>query len=411
MKNLGYIKYAAIIACFAPALAMADTQINQSVYEGSLGNTKITFQILRARSGTSDVAAASYFYNKKRQNINLFPSDEGVGIFSELPVNCTDIDENCKVRAEFRLRVSTIGLIGTWVSKTDNKSYPVDIKLVAQNKYVYKTDIIRASDLLDVSSFHYEDSSNFEKNPYFKRQYYGSVSYSAPKIVNGYKFQTITDKLTKISYVSIESPQKGHDLTNIKRTLSVRHIELVAEGLDCNNSLVDTSDKNTYGYYNEYMSDVIHITDNVLVIREGGSTYCGGAHPNNSLSHHVFDMKSGKELSNKDLFNIFIEKNYSTDKTPQFQKFFDKITVQEKYAYSATSGAPEDLKEACKALFDENYGISIWPDNKGLVFSIDDAPHAIGPCMDDYYRLPFKEMAPFMTPLAKQLFAKELGGK
>ena len=406
-----FYKYFIAAAIFTPSLALAETQISQNVYEGTLGKTKITLQILRAQSGTSDVAAATYFYNSKRQNINLLPSDNVAGVFNELPGDCTDIDEDCKVRAEFDLKTSKDSLIGNWVSKTDNKSYPVDLKLVAQKKYVFQSDITSASDLLDVSSFHYEDSSNFEANPYFKKQYYGSVSYSAPKIVNGYKFQTITDNLTKISYVSIESPQKGRDLSNIKNTLSHRHIELVAQGLDCNNSLADTSDKDTYGGYNEYMSNVIHVTDNILVIQEGGSTYCGGAHPNNSISHHVFDMKSGKELSNKDLFNIFIEKDYSTDKTPQFQKFFDKITKQKKYLYSATSGAPDDLEEDCKALFDENTYIAIWPDNKGLVFSIDDAPHAIGPCMDDYYRVPYKEMLPFMTPLAKQLFAKELGGK
>ncbi len=407
---MGFYKYLLAAAAFAPSIAMADTQIKQTVYEGTLGKTKITLQILHAQNGKSDVAAASYFYNSKRQNINLLPSEE-VGVFNELPGNCTEIGDDCKVRAELRLRISTIGLVGNWVSKTDNKSYPVDLKLVAQKKYVSNGNITSAGDLLDAYSFNYSGNGNFENNPYFKKQYYGAVTYSDAKVINGYKFQTVTDNLTKISYVSIASSQKWHDLTNIKNTLSHRHIELVAQGLDCKNSLTNTSDKDTYGGYDDYMSNVIHVTNNVLVIQEGGSTYCGGAHPDNSISHHVFDMKSGKELGNKDLFNIFIEKDYSTNKTPQFQKFFDKITTQKKYLYSPTSGAPDDLEEDCKALFDENTYMAIWPDDKGLVISIDDAPHAIGPCMDDYYRVPFKEMLPFMTPLAKQLFAKELGGK
>ena len=62
---------------------------------------------------------------------------------------------------------------------------------------------------------------------------------------------------------------------------------------DCINGL---NSQPTEPYEPEYNFEVVYASPRVVTISEGGSVFCGGAHPNNYVSYLTFDLVNGQQI-------------------------------------------------------------------------------------------------------------------
>ena len=418
MKLYPLICVASLFA-FNAALAgeyQFNTPVKQTVYEGTLGNKKIVLQTLDAKQNGKTFRAASYFYASQRLEIPLTKKDNG---FEEYSSNCY-IDEKCKLVAKLSLTNVGNGLKGKWVAASGDKSYEVSLKPVATATFTQHYEI---SDNDGILSDTMDGASDLAKNMFKRKMALGETTYSKEQFMNGYGYKTATDKLSGIHYIILTSAPKGQNLGPINKTLTDIRLSMVGYGLECKAMPAgDSPAYGTFGDWDSYTSEPVNINDRILVTEESGSTFCGGAHPNNSYLHAIFDMKTGNLIYHYDLFKLYYEQDYNKLQTIAFKKIFKKITSDKKYLIREASD-DADFDKECIYGGQENTDdlndntdyswmpFSAYPAKDGVVFALENVPHVAGGCMGDYYKISYKEALPLMTPLAKQLFAKELAGK
>jgi hypothetical protein len=409
------------------SFALADdyqykTPVIQKVYEGTLGKSKIVLQYLEATQDGEKFHAVSYFYASQRLEIPLTNSKKSPNSYEEYSGDCYNDVDNCKLGAKIELVPDGNNLRGVWKAENSNKTYAISLKPVATASFTQRYKISEDADILSDTIGGADDVS---KNMFKRKMALGEIIFSKEKFLNGYGYKTATDKQSGISYPILTTAPNGQNLATINAALTNVRLTLVGYGLQCK---ALPKDKNpaygSYGDWDSYTSEPVNINDRILVIEESGSTFCGGAHPNNSYLHAIFDMKTGKLIYHNELFKLYYEQDYNKYKTPEFKTLFNKIIGDPKYV-SKNIGTDDEFVKECinggqsiedlKAQEDEtDYSwmpFTAYPSKNGVVLALENVPHVMGGCMGDYYEIPYKDALPLMTPLAKKLFAKELGNK
>lgn len=402
--------------------AQDETPVQQKVYEGTLGKSKIVLQYLEATQDGKKFHAISYFYASQRLEIPLTNSKKSPNSYEEYSGDCYNDVDNCKLGAKIELVPDGNNLRGVWKAENSNKTYAISLKPVATASFTQRYKISEDADILSDTIGGADDVS---KNMFKRKMALGEIIFSKEKFLNGYGYKTATDKQSGISYPILTTAPNGQNLATINAALTNVRLTLVGYGLQCK---ALPKDKNpsygSYGDWDSYTSEPVNINDRILVIEESGSTFCGGAHPNNSYLHAIFDMNTGELIYHYDLFKLYYEQDYNKYKTPEFRKIFNEIIGNSKYRTQTVTNDADFEKECIyngqnlediKAQDDEtDYSwmpFSAYPAKDGVIFALENVPHVAGGCMGDYFKISYKEALPLMTPFAKELFAKELGNK
>ena len=388
----------------------AATPITQNVYEGKIGNSAITLQTLETNDGK--YRAANYFYDKYRLNINLLPNKNQTNNKSILNLNefsrdCGFHNQTCKPDANLNLKRSGNTLSGVWKSTSNKKSYKVSLKLISSKNFNYDEKIVQNEGLLDL----YSDFTNSAlTNQYLRKQTSGVTTYSTKEDVFGpFGFVIATDKQTGVHYPSLNTAKININVKPIYDALNAQRQEMVGYALDCKAYTPKGSSWNEYGDWQDYEAKVVYATDKVIVTEEAGSTFCGGAHPNNTYQHNIFKVATGKILNVNDLFNAYDKDGYSYTMRPNFEEFVNKIKSSKSHQYPINNQEDGFSSDCINDVPEESLGrYNLWPSKDGIVFSLEELPHVMGACMGNYYVASYKELQPFMTPLAKKLFAQNL---
>lgn len=411
----GIMKYKASLFAFATisifisnSAHAGELAISKNIYEGTLGNQKIVFETIEYEpQNGKNIMAAKYFYNTQRMSINLISPDNSYN-FQELDTICTHHDEpDCKLNGKFILNKSNDKLIGNWQAVKTKKSYGVNLKYIGSASFKLNKDSSEpkdTSDLLELFDDDYLDASN---DIYKQKLAEAGTAYSKEKLIYGFGYKIATDKITGVHYPILSSSPSGISLDNINNALKFQRYNMINYAHQCHADLQEgaaSKTANKYGDWGDYETTVKYINNDILVLEESGSTYCGGAHPNNTYDHTVWDMKTGKQIKESDLFTTYVKKgDYDEEATPEYKAFYNKVISDKKYILNNNELDPE-----CKQQDDSWYHFTTYPDKNGVIFSLEDLPHVVGACMGDYYIVSYKEMEQFMTPYAKTLFAKNL---
>lgn len=148
------------------------------------------------------------------------------------------------------------------------------------------------------------------------------------------------------------------------------------------------------------------ITARWLGIRRSGSDYCGGAHPNNSLTLVVYDRDSGAEVDPSTWFK------------PGALVFYDwESEVDPKPAKRPIAGLSQALAKALRAKWPargdedecglpdelEGFGWDIGLTREGPVF-VPQLPHVMFACTEEV-AMPWKEARPFLSAEGRAVMA------
>jgi hypothetical protein len=170
------------------------------------------------------------------------------------------------------------------------------------------------------------------------------------------------------------------------------------------------SDTGTNGYEGNDTVSVLNLTPRLMSIEEGGSYFCGGAYPDNFITHRLVDARTGKPLVANSLLRGWVAKDADG-------KVVDPKTVEDpstltfgpsddlvKYVISHRTKRDDQAEADCGIddLIASNFGVYFTRD--AMIFTLDDLPHVIFACGDDLVKVPLKDARPFLTDAAAKYF-------
>ena len=405
---------------YSQALAQSVNNVRQTVYEGSLGTNKITFATVKTNNKDGkNYEAAHYFYDSSRIDIPLLKANSDTTEFKELAndENCSwnEDKDNCKTKGVFKLALDGENISGVWVNSQNHKQLKVHLKKVATQEYKSQYTISDYSSLLTAYPTN-ENGDTIEgfylKDAYQSRILAGELIYGKSiQTTQGTSYKTITDKQTGVHYILLDKLPDKTIKQKVNESLLNNFYEMKSYAMECVafRAKEEKPFYSKYGDWENYSSKVKLLNQNLLVIEELGSTYCGGAHPNNTYSHTVYDLNKGEYFNGNNYFNFYTpdpdDKNNLIE-TDEYSELKKELRPGSKYWIRQDIDA--GLLQYCTG-DDMNYlEFSQSFNQKGMILSLEGLPHVSGACMRDYYLIPYKDLTPFMTDNGKKFFSKEL---
>jgi hypothetical protein len=165
-------------------------------------------------------------------------------------------------------------------------------------------------------------------------------------------------------------------------------------------------------YVPEYNFEVVYASSKLLTLSEGGSVFCGGAHPNNYVTYLTFDLVNGQQIGGR----------YQLDLSPTgFGEILKLANTQERIAFETfalarwnavakASGVAED--DFCvgegfmaeQAPGEKDFSLSF--NKKGLAVQRTDYPSAAANCLFQDFNpaiIPWADLKPWLKPGQKLL--------
>lgn len=383
---------ASLLVLTAPAHAIS---VTQTVYEGRLAKANIVVEVLTADDPATHkpISAGRYFYRKHRVDIP-FTVTAGVRatVFQELKPSCVDEMTDCKAQAEFTLNDAAGGYTGTWKAIGARQGFMVTLKQVATRTLTLDQPPSAPAGLFAALG----DNADMATDPYQFRRVSAATTYTPETLVGRTGYHTATDTGTGIHFIQLTRSADPAMTVKVNHILDQRRFEMVDWGLDCLAGGDTDMGPASLGDWETYDSKVSFATDTLLVVQEGGGTFCGGAYPNNSFTYSQYDLKRGEILDITHILNLYTDKDSQTP-TPAFAALKAKLTPQSPW-FVAKGIDPECLAP------DLGYDYSLSFSARGLVFSLTDLPHVIGACMDDFYVVPYAQLTTLWTRDAAAYF-------
>jgi hypothetical protein len=390
-------------------------------YAGSIGSLPV---ILELTSPSADgLRAGRYAYLAKGGDIPLHGmkvKDPGALLLSE-EKPCTeklcktadgDVIDVAPIAAEWNLKTEGSGerLSGTWRDKESGKT--LQVKLVKKGK---RTISDSEPDLLAALDPSYALTGTDQPMVLSK----DSLPYDFLKMDRPFK-QGVTTNLGDRSYRMDEDSRNGLtypvvlsigkvDPAPINRYLAQQRLQLALSAFSCMARAYlgfgwsGQDAEGTSGYDGGGSVTVEHLTSRLVGIAEGGSYWCGGAHPSNFGDHRLADARTGKALVPETLLRGWTATNGdgtvvdpSTVADPSLLSFGPSESLIQFILKNREKFDDETEKECgYKDLIESNLAVYFTADD--LVFTLRGLPHVIFACTDDLLTVPLKDVRPLLT--------------
>lgn len=381
------VLFALVLLAFPAA---AQVPATQTVYEGTIGKAPVVVEIVRQ----GNLTTAQYFYSRYHLNIPLKAS--GALSFEER-TNC--YEDICPLVGRLQLKATPAGLGGQWLGQAGKKiNRDIALKKVAERRFTPPGRIADAALLR--SGLDYDNPVGALDNPYLSRLYDSGLTLGQTTDKGNYAFQEVTDKATGVTGLRLTRAPDAKTLPAANRILDGRRLLRVEGALSCLGESKQSSPVGgTAGGYDETNTDLTYVSAALMTLEESGSTYCGGAHPNNFWNRTTYDLKIGKALDLNRVLQLYANQGDAATDTPEYAALKAKLTPKSPW-FVGDADIPECVAE------DIGYGYSLSFGDKGLAFSLTDLPHVMGACMGEYYVVPYSELKTLWRPEAKAYFPK-----
>jgi hypothetical protein len=396
-----------MIRSFATALFLATSILPafsadwEGVFEGTLGKSKIIVE-LNAGAEKSDYKGGSadgsrYSYLPAAYDLKLqLDSEAGSLEFTEATVPnyaIKDLPANDKARSgHWSLKVSGATATGTWTSRDGKKKLPIKLKRARLLQDV-GVDFNQLSVTYNDLWFASEKISGQERPISF-----GDVTLAFEK---DSAFNLPMPVFTKLPDASV--------MAKANALLRQYYKGSLISNRDCINGL---NTEPAIPFEPEYNFEVVYASARVVTISEGGSVFCGGAHPNNYVVYHTFDLLKGQQIGGR----------YQLDLSPDgFGNVLKLSNKQERIAFEefalgrwqeGAKAAGETDEDGCggrgfmadQAPGEKEFSLSF--DKKGLAVMRTDYPSAAANCLFQDFNpaiIPWVELKPWLRPDQKLL--------
>lgn len=384
------------------------------VFKGMLGkNAEVVLELEK----TSDGYDGRYFYMRHGVDIPLHGTL--ASLKEALPRNEHEqslaADDNSgqpifidpatgKPRSSWQGKINGDTYQGTWHDAKTNKDLAFDLHQVGS----YDPDAVKPTAVEAVtaamtpgigSNIAYGTAISLKTAPYdyLKMQFPLQLG---PEIVrNNVGYRMATDPRTKFAYPRLSRHPNPQILASANQILEQRHWQMSLAALECKATLY-TSDGPAAGTLGDYDSESIgvrYLSASLMSVAESGSTFCGGAHPNNHYDPFTLDLVRGGYLDFSRLFPVRIRNKDGSEIDPVLAKF---ISAKLKPGKSRnTSDTDTDCGDVLLEYLDFEFDE---PDK--ISFVVSGIGHAMGVCLGPQLVMPIHALKPILKAGAKAYF-------
>ncbi|WP_298338051.1 hypothetical protein [Silanimonas sp.] len=221
------------------------------------------------------------------------------------------------------------------------------------------------------------------------------------------------DPRTVVPFPRLERHPDARALAATNRLLERMHWRLSDQALGCAGTAYTESHPaaGSLGAIDDESVQVEFLSAALMSIRESGSTYCGGAHPNNHSDPYVIDIARGEFLDWNRAFDAFVEGEYGiVQPSSMLTDLARHVAADDRYVHP---GLKPWLHAEEADAFDthgddaiEYAGCGLWPEYLGLslespdrlVFNVTGVGHALGVCLGPHASLPFTALEELVEP-------------
>lgn len=374
MRLIGLLVVWILGAFSAPATAV--TANWQGVWSGTIGNAPIMLCIQQREFGDS----AAYYYRKHLAIITLSPDDE-------IPKGDSRIFfegySNAKKDEAARLSLSLVNdkqMIGTWQKSKAAKG--AGLKILLSRVAVAADDDNACSSL----AFNTPRATPIKIT-------------RKPAKFDGVNYTILTADVGKHFEVAIDSFELEPRTAAVKKINAELRSEIPVDPLKSNYFQCVTgalSNSGLDGDYGAWFTPTL-ISRSYLVSQESIGDYCGGAHPNYSISWRNWDLRTGNEIR---LWDWFDPSAISQEK----QSDYTQITINAPLRRILTKKwKDQNTEKECDFVGEESDYWDLHLTRKGMSF-YPNLAHAIKACADDI-DFSFADLTPLLSLTGKRALA------
>jgi hypothetical protein len=379
----------------------------RTVYRGTLEGAGKVVMELGKRS--VDTYAGRYFYPRYGVDIPLrgtldklieptpwmeLPSDY------EFPENTADEESLFvfdKPSAIWKGSIHDDVFQGEWEDAKNGRKRAFRLERVAK----YESACFDSEDQFDVARCITQNTSiDMKRTPY---EYLKMAGHAIPvgKVTGNedVAYQMWRDPWSKFRYPRLARHPNSEISEKINFLLEQRHLQMTLAALECQASMYDSSggpSSDSLGSYEDEKVSVTFLSTTLMSITEEGSTYCGGAHPNDHWNPYTLDLLHGKYLDWNNLFRAFEKNENGFNKpSPELLKFIAYLDKSGRY-YIDRGRPPESGDEPLEFNGfeeDEEGYITLYFAKPGrLAISLSGFGHCCTVMNGPYYSVPFSAL-------------------
>ncbi|MGS0896117.1 hypothetical protein ACVBGC_26830 [Burkholderia stagnalis] len=390
-------------ACAAPRI----------VYQGTLQGAGEVVMELDSRPAADGTLSGRYFYTRHGVDIPL----HGKPARLVEPLARTDLPDDVRGqsshgdRADFD-QVAAIwrgtqdkgGYRGRWTDARSGKTRAFALRRVAE----YDPDAVAPGSVETVtdliaggvgSGVARGAEIDMKQAPYATLKLVGHVQPAGPEIGDGtVAYRMWRDPRTQFLYPRLSRHPDRAVMARVNHLLEQRQWQMSLAALECASTRYtdDGSAAGSLGGYDDEHVTVTWLSTAALGIVKSGSTFCGGAHPNNHYDPVTFDLLRGVYLDWNRVIDAYSpDKDGMPETSPALARF-----IAQRRAAAKPDGGPTDGEGdsfSCADTLPEYLAFEFDAPGK-LSFSVSGIGHALGACLGPQLDASFAALAPILKP-------------
>ena len=402
----------AVVALAWCGANMAAEATPRDVFTGEIGGANVVLELNADDDAQS--REGRYFYVRHGVDIplrgNLEALAEGLPLkdlnlpsYSDVPVFADPATDRPRVIWQGRLKDGNYK--GIWYDAATGRSLPFALRRVATyDPDALKPDAVEAVTRAIVQGANSGVSSSaditLKTDPYdFFRL--NVPMQQEPEVVTGegVAYHMLTDPRTHVRYPRLTRHPDVHKLLAINRLLEQRHWNLNLEALACASTAYTHLGPaaGTLGDFDNEVVTVDYLSTTLMSVIEAGSTYCGGAHPNNHYEPYTLDLIEGGYFDFSRILSGYGYGEYGTrEYSTEFMAF-----VRGELRRQALSLVAADTE--CSDIWPEYLYLHFTAPGE-LAFDVSGIGHALGVCLGTHLTVPFVQLQPMLKPDAARYF-------
>lgn len=385
----------------------------RTVYEGTLQGAGAVVMELDNRPAADGSISGRYFYAQHGVDIPLH------GTPAELiePLVRTQLPDEARSplgfgeQADFDHAAATWhgtrdkgGYRGRWTDARTGKTRSFTLRRIAE----YDPDVVAPGSVEAVtnsiaggvgSGIASGVAIDMRQAPYATLKLAGHAQPAGPEIGSGtVAYRMWRDPRTKLMYPRLSRHPDPAVMARVNRLLEQQHWQMNLAALECASTRYtdDGPAAGSLGDYDDEQVTVTWLSPAALGIVESGSTYCGGAHPNNHYDPVTFDLLRGTYLDwNRVIDATTVGKDGDPGTSPAMVSFITRLRDKATQGEHVTDGESDSM--ACADVFPQYLAFEFDAPGK-LSFVVSGIGHAMGACLGPQLDAPFAALAPILKP-------------
>ncbi|VWC30799.1 hypothetical protein [Burkholderia lata] len=385
----------------------------RTVYEGTLQGAGAVVMELDDRPAADGSISGRYFYAQHGVDIPL----HGTPAQLVEPLVRTQLPDDARSplgyreQADFDHAAATwqgtrdkAGYRGRWTDARSGKTRAFALRRVAE----YDPDAVAPGAVEAItnsiaggvgSGIASSAAIDMRQAPYATLKLTGHAQPAGPEIGDGtVAYRMWRDPRTKLMYPRLSRHPDPAVMSRVNRLLEQQHWQMNLAALECASTRYsdDGPAAGSLGGYDDEQVTVTWLSPAALGIVESGSTYCGGAHPNNHYDPVTFDLLRGAYLDwNRVIDATTAGADGAPATSPALASFITRLRDKAESGAHPTDGDGDSM--ACADVFPQYLAFELDAPGK-LSFSVSGIGHAMGACLGPQLDAPFAALAPILKP-------------